>query len=346
MIEKEDIYIDKNDSIEVNVIGYKNKGESIVLTIGNKFLGVIDCYKTKSKFLTKDIIKEKGIPIDFLCWTHSDWDHSYGIFELKEFFDENTHLIMPSGFQAKEFRHFLEKDKNRGYQYQEYCNILNFIERMDYDHFHSANQDTVFYSFALKDKGILGSNSKYDVRISSFSPISKQIREYNCNHICTVYENNDFMFKNINADNNIFSVGLMIEIGNSTKINKLCFTGDLMNDTIELMSENTWKKLFLRNTFLKIPHHGSANSNKILKYDKKRVSFSYAACTSFKTVSSDMLPTDIMMQEYRKGGIVHKTNLRDQNGYGVVKYIIPIINETDLIKVSFIGDAGKWDLQE
>lgn len=106
MIEKEDIFIDENDNIEICVVGYEKRGESIVISIGKKFLGVIDCYKKRDLFLTKKIIENKKIPIDFLCWTHSDWDHSFGLSELKEFFTENTHVIVPDGFQAKEFRNF------------------------------------------------------------------------------------------------------------------------------------------------------------------------------------------------------------------------------------------------
>ena len=280
MIEKEDIYINKTDNIEIYVIGYKKRGESIIITIGNKFMGVIDCYKKRDLFLTKKIILDKKMKIDFLCWTHSDWDHTFGLSELSEFFDDNTHIIVPSGFQAKEFRKFLNADKNRGYQYEEYSKILNMFDKMDYENYHAANQDSYYYSFSLREIGSMGDSGKYDVRIYAFSPISKKIKEYNCNHIQSVYDRDKHWYSNMNTDNNLFSVGLVIEIGNKSKVNKICLTGDLNNETLKTMSKTTREKLFLRNTFFKIPHHGSENSNEILKFEDKKMKFNYSACTS------------------------------------------------------------------
>lgn len=339
MIEKEDIFIDDNDKIEINVVGYKKRGESIIFSIGNKFMGVIDCYKKRDLFLTKKIIQDKKMKIDFLCWTHSDWDHTFGMAELKEFFDENTHIIVPSGFQAKEIRNFLEEDENRGYQYEEYLKILSIFDELDYEHYHTANQDSYYYSFSLRKIGSIGDSDKYDVKIYAFSPISKKIKEYNCNHIKSVYDKNTQWYENMNADNNLFSVGLIIEIGNKSKVNKICLTGDLNNETLMTMKEPIREKLFLKNTFLKIPHHGSKNSNLIFNFDNKKMKFNYAACTSFKS-RGGTLPSDTMIDEYKKCGIVHRTNVKDSSGYGVIKYEIPIMND-DEIQVSLYGDADQ-----
>ena len=58
MIEKDDMEITEDDILQLYIVGYENKGESIILSIGNKFLGVIDCFKVGDKFKTKSIIKE------------------------------------------------------------------------------------------------------------------------------------------------------------------------------------------------------------------------------------------------------------------------------------------------
>lgn len=340
MIEREDIFIDDDDKIEIFVIGYKTRGESIVISIGNKFTGVIDCYQNQNLFLTKDILLNKGRNLDFLCWTHSDWDHSYGLSALNEFFDEHTHFIVPSGFQAKEFRAFLESDENRNYQYEEYSKILNILDQVDYGRYHTADQDSYFYSFSLKKRGSGNENDKYDVKIYAFSPISKKIKEHNCNHIKSIYDMDEQWYVNMNTDNNLFSVGLMIEVNNKTKVYKICLTGDLNNETILTMDKKTREKLFLKNTFLKIPHHGSENSNEILNFDgKKKMRFHYSACTSFKS-RGGMLPSDEMVAKYKQCGVVHKTNVTDACGYGVIKYEIPI-SGSNKIEVSLKGDAAQ-----
>ena len=97
--------------------------------------------------------------------------------------------------------------------------------------------------------------------------------------------------------------------------------------------------MFLKNTFLKIPHHGSKNSNLIFNFDNKKMKFNYAACTSFKS-RGGTLPSDTMIDEYKKCGIVHRTNVKDSSGYGVIKYEIPIMND-DEIQVSLYGDADQ-----
>lgn len=340
MIEREDIFIDDRDKVEIYVVGYQKRGESIIISIGDKFIGVIDCYRKKDLFLTKKILQCKKRKIDFLCWTHSDWDHTYGLSELNEFFDEHTHFIVPSGFQAKEFRFFLENDESRGWQYKEYSQILNMFDNVDYENYHTANQDSYYYSFSLKKKGSGNDSDIYDVKIYAFSPVSKKIKDYNCNHIQSVYDKDKHWYKNMNADNNLFSVGLMIEINNKKITNKICLTGDLTNETILAMKPQTREKLFLRNTFLKIPHHGSENSNEIFNFDKeKKMRFNYSACTSFK--GRDVtLPLDEMIEEYKKCGIVYKTNAKNSYKYGIIKYEIPIIGDDD-IKVTAKGDAAK-----
>lgn len=340
MIERDDIFINDDDKIEIYVVGYKKRGESIIISIGDKFIGVIDCYRKRNLFLTKEILQSKGRSVDFLCWTHSDWDHSFGLSELNEFFDEHTHFIVPSGFQAKEFRSFLESDKNRNYQYEEYSKILNMLDQVDYERYHTANQDSYYYTFSLKKKGSGNENDEYEVKIYAFSPISKKVKEHNCNHIQSIYDKDKHWYVNMNVDNNLFSIGLMVVVKCKATTHRICMTGDLNNETILAMGQKRREDLFLKNTFLKIPHHGSENSNEIFNLgEKKKMQFNYSACTSFKS-RGGTLPLDTMIEEYKKCGIVHKTNVKDLYGYGVIKYEIPIIGD-DEIKVSLRGDAAQ-----
>lgn len=59
--------------------------------------------------------------------------------------------------------------------------------------------------------------------------------------------------------------------GNKFKVNRICLTGDLNNETLMSMGKTTREKLFLRNTFFKIPHHGSENSNEIFNIDNNQI---------------------------------------------------------------------------
>lgn len=341
MIDKDDIFINKHDKIEIYIIGYQKRGESIIISIGNKFVGVIDCYKKRDSFWTKKILKETiKHPIDFLCWTHSDWDHTFGLSELKDFFDDNTHIIIPSGFQAKEFRNYLDQDTNKDYQYEEYSKILDIFDTLSAENYHTADQDSVFYTFALKEMKSHNSCDKYTVTINSFSPISKIIKDHNYNHIHKIYHKDKHWYENMNADNNLFSVGLMMNIFNDNQMIKICLTGDLTNETLSAMSLKTRERLFLNNTFLKIPHHGSENSDQIFSLDSGKIMrFHYAACTSF-TSGSGILPSKLMLEKYKECGVVHQTNAQATDTYGIIKYEIPIINYKEDIDVSVFGNAG------
>ena len=343
MIQTEDLTLDKDDELVIYVIGYKRLGESIIISIGNKFLGVIDSFKVHDAFVTKDIIKEMGIPIDFICWTHSDWDHTYGLAELKEFFYEETHIIVPTGFQAKEFREYLNKsDSKKDYHYSEYFHLIDILDGTQNEYYHEVNADSLLYLFKLLKAG---TQERYSFVMSAIAPDSKKLREVNCEHIQRIYlKDADDWFKTVNLDNNIFSVGLKIQIQSENfsedkkDVIKLCFTSDMVDEVIEVMGERKRIDNFQYNTFLKVPHHGSDKSKKIFDLGEKTLKFEYAACTGF---ASKGLPLDSMLERYRKCGVVHRTNLKDDCQYGIVKYSIPIFDRDKKISVECLGNAGK-----
>lgn len=335
-MEKEDIIIDSNDTLLIQVIGYSNKGESIVISIGDKFLGVIDCFKQSDVSKTKEIIKSMGIPIDFICWTHSDWDHTYGLSELEEFFYGETAVIIPMGFQAKEFRDFLDKDGKNDYIYQEYSNVLRIINSTDACLYIAVNESTEIFNFNLKHE-----ESEFSFILKSFAPVSKIVNGLNCNHIQRIVSSKtqEDWFKNINADNNLFSVGLELIITNGSSQIKVCLTGDIHNDTIDAMHYEVRKRLFSRNTILKIPHHGSGNSDKLLKLrENDTIVFQSAVTTSFNSGDTHLPDVDLI-NLYKEKGKVHWTNLHNNSNYGIVRYNIPIVENRDM-EITFEGDAG------
>ena len=74
--------------VKIFVIGYRERGESIVILFFDKtnvvYSIVIDSYKAKgSDFFSSKILDENKVSkLNILCWTHPDIDHSLGIEEL------------------------------------------------------------------------------------------------------------------------------------------------------------------------------------------------------------------------------------------------------------------------
>ncbi|MPQ42513.1 hypothetical protein [Clostridium tarantellae] len=348
MIEKDNVEITENDFITLYVIGYESQGESIIFSVGDKFLGVIDCFKVGDRFETKRIIKELDIPIDFICWTHVDWDHTYGLYELKEFFYEDTAIIVPEGLGSKELRDLFNDPSS--YQHDEYRNIYNMID--DVENFISANEHTQIYNFKFTNK-----NNEYDFIMNTFAPISKVVKGLNKDFIrnlvkCT--DSDEFGEKVIdenwyngsNKKNNLFSVGLEIVIKLNSEDIRICLTGDLDNDTILKMKPAKLNRIFSRNTILKIPHHGSKNADKLIsnEYDDG-LKFEYAITTNYKKGN---LPREKILNLYKKKGRVFRTNKIEKEGYGVVMYRYPIIKsvlnynkDSKSEVISFFADAGE-----
>ncbi|MBU3126228.1 hypothetical protein [Clostridium tagluense] len=342
MIEKEDQLITKDDYLILYVIGYRNQGESIILSIGDKFLGVIDCFKVRDKFETKRIIKELGIPIDFICWTHVDWDHTYGLSELKEFMNENTSIIVPEGLGSKEIRNLFYDPTH--YQHKEYCSIYNIID--DTEKFISANDNTEIYNFKFKYQG-----DEIDFIMKSFAPMSKIVRDLNKKDIKNLVKSVGIdkklgynWYEESNKLNNLFSVGLEITIKLKSEDIRICLTGDLDNETIEKMDPIKVNRIFSRNTVLKIPHHGSHNAGRLIDYNyKNRIAYKYAISTSFKQ-GNIILPREDIIDKYKKNGKVYRTDFKDKDQYGIVIYKYPLISKIesdDYKEIETLADADE-----
>jgi beta-lactamase superfamily II metal-dependent hydrolase len=169
--------ITEKDEMKLKIIGYKRQGESILLTIGNKvngfnkFAGVIDCFKTTSNFITKKLLDDYGInKLDFICWTHPDWDHTYGLSSLLKYINNNTVFILPEGVTACEIRDIIDEEKKERNRYvTEYNKIFDIIyKKIKVDKLISANHCTNLYSFRM-----VCLDKEYKFSMSSFAPFSK-----------------------------------------------------------------------------------------------------------------------------------------------------------------------------
>lgn len=100
---KQIVYFEKKLLIETYIIGYKSQGESILFFIrtdgGISFSGLVDCFYLKDIDKVRDILEGNKIStLDFICWTHPDWDHSKGLENIIEkiptnFFGEHIHIM-------------------------------------------------------------------------------------------------------------------------------------------------------------------------------------------------------------------------------------------------------------
>lgn len=343
MVEKDNILITQDDYLNVYIIGYENQGESIIVSVGDKFIGVIDCFKVNNLFETKRILKEYKLPLDFVCWTHVDWDHTYGLSELREFINANTVFIVPEGYSSTEVRRMFLDSKN--YKHEEYKKIYDLLDDISPDNFISANNNTEIYNFKFNFE-----DDEYDFLIKSFAPLSKIVRDIGKKNlkytILNLESKENFgreWYEGYNRFNNLFSLGLEITLKLKSEDIRICLTGDLDNETIEKMNPKAINRIFRRNTILKIPHHGSNNANKLIDFNyDKGIVFDYAISTSFKSAG---LPNSSILEKYKRYGKVYRTDKQSCNKYGIVKYTYPIVdfaNKKDLPReLELFGDAGE-----
>lgn len=86
-----------------------------------------DCYKGRDIFVTDRILKELGInELDFLCWTHIDWDHTKGLSELFRYVSPDTAFILPTGISVREILNSTIASKD--YFSKEYRKIFQLID--------------------------------------------------------------------------------------------------------------------------------------------------------------------------------------------------------------------------
>ena len=325
-IQHDDILVTEDESLKIYVVGYSNQGESIVIVIGdNKFIGVIDCYRTKNEFITKKILEDLKVEqLDFICWTHADWDHTRGLSQLRKYVKNNTAIILPEGMGSREIHNLIYKDDIKDSYKKEFNQIFNMINKVDEDYRLAVNQSSSIFDFNLK---FSGSHKKYRFMIEAFAPIS------GITNICTsetieqlynsVIENpkrpDKKWYVEPNRKNNLYSVGLQVILDSNDERVTICLCGDLDDITISKMNATKRNKIFNENTIFKIPHHGSENANALFEL-KCIDKCEYAVTTSFKR----KLPTDIMLKKYKKKCTnLSRTNLR-KGTYGLVTYSIAL----------------------
>lgn len=304
MQEVNNIFFQKKLVLDTYLIGYKSEGESIVFIINSDdnivYSGVIDCYEYNGINKTIEILDSKGIKaLDFICWTHPDIDHSIGIDKLIQLYtSERTRVILPG-----------------------------HVSRQAYEY-----NDRVKKTFELMKLNIT-SRKRRKYRISEVSdfnvPVSKKFldmsgREYQFT-ITSIAPNSTFLIEDDFKEgikNNEYSIALVINFGEFY----LLFAGDIENRTI-----NSFEDYYLPKSidYIKVPHHTSGGSDKLLDYLLDINNICEVGCTT--VFRSKKLPKLELMQRYIKYVTdfycTGKINEEDSSDFGIINIQFDIINK-------------------
>ncbi|MCH6265323.1 hypothetical protein [Neobacillus citreus] len=322
-----DGYLQKNNTLTLYIIGYKNQGESIVINIADQFIGVLDSYKTPNHFVTKDILDGFGRKkVNFLCWTHTDADHTLGMSDLlKNHVDRKTLFFLPEGFQAKEIQAMYSKYVSS--EYQEISKIAD--KNIAVSNYISVNQSvSETYSILFSS-----SSEKLYIDLEYYTPLSRVVKNLSQKAFDNYFKRNKY----VSNKPNYFSTVLKITVRHPDIIPiTICLTSDLDNYIIKRMDEEQAQECFDGNLIIKIPHHGSKHSRNILEYIN---SFGFAATTSY---SSSNLPQKEILDSYKLiNPNVSFTGKDNTQEYGIIKYEIKLTDKFhDLIKLTHLGGAG------
>lgn len=232
----------ENLFFEINVIGYKNVGESIVLSVKNElnnilWCGIIDCFKYKGHNKTKNILENYGYgkehkKLDFLCISHPDLDHIKSISKIIEnFTDDETMILMPN---------FKDSDIN---QTREIVKIKQLLKsKFEAKYPRNMIPDNIFFNRQLSLSNLkwefISKTKKYNMQIESLTPYDAIM----LNSINLKYQ----QFKND------FSICLKIVFND----NNFLFMGDCTDAVLVNLDESYLPKEL---SFLKLPHHGCKN---------------------------------------------------------------------------------------
>jgi hypothetical protein len=289
--------------LDTYLIGYKNAGESIIFIIYTdnniSYTGVIDCYEYNNLNKTIDILNKKNIKnLDFICWTHPDEDHSIGIDNLvKLYANEKTKVFLPGHINGEEYEYNL-RIKNTFNMFNE-----NIMSRKRKKYTVRDVCDNTRLEYKKFDGGVKGI---YEFKILSIAPNSTLLRK------------NDFKSSFVKND---YSVAVILSLGEFN----LLFSGDIENQTISKFEEYYLPEYI---DYIKVPHHTSDRSDKILKYLDSENKCEVACSTVFRKTH---LPKKTMIETYknfaREFYCTGKLNCKDKCDYGIINIKFDIIKK-------------------
>lgn len=299
--------------ISVYLIGYERLGESIVFVLENDFgifySGVVDSFKREDNNKTIEILDRLGVnTLDLLVWTHPHEDHTLGMCELIDrYTTEDTRIVYPS-------------------------NVYNVNQNIESIRETSEKIEQILTSQKRKKpilRGINGYSPIYKCQIGNQINKSFEFQVIALSPVSEIIEKRIFNGK-VNTPND-YSISLLISLGG---IN-FFLGGDIQDTTINRIEE-----MYLPNKidYVKIPHHASKHSTKLLDWFDKLDKSSISCTTEYR---SSNLPSMNVIAKYKNFfREIYTTNINPQNpvGFGVIKTVYDVINNS--FSTNIYGDGG------
>ena len=317
---------DKTLDFEITVIGYKNKGESIVffLKADGKvvYSGLIDCYEEASENIALTLLaNEKAKYFNFVCWTHPHDDHTIGLDKvLIEFCNEKTLFWMPP---------FISKDvENCSSTAQDIYKTL--FEVLESKKRNKMNVREASDAKTLEKFECCGNASinPYIFEIRSFAPDTTLLGE--------------LKVKDRFSMGNVYSIGLVINIGHFYVV----LAGDVENRTIKCIPDFNFD-IKERIDYVKIPHHASSTAGYLIdKFNGLDIAAPAVATTTVYRIHN--LPDKEILKRYAMWGNnteVYSTGdvenaEKDNEKSGMIKTSFDILEQREVpIETSLFGNA-------
>jgi beta-lactamase superfamily II metal-dependent hydrolase len=248
---------------------YCGRGDTILVEAGN-CCGLIDCNLTPSSHADsriRDYLDDRGIGVlDFVCLTHPDQDHYFGMKELLEerFWDPkqkvprfNQYWDSGTDFQGLQALADRQRGEKRKAIAKRFRDLNRFICRL-------INRDVIKYT-------VLGEGTPAAEQFGNFSfialgPSSNRVRHFMGQKWRKFLQSTDDLLQGPCEETNNLST-VLVMMHNERPLNIL-FGGDA---TTEVWAEaiEVWKKLHERKRFkgrkpffsgVKVSHHGARGS--------------------------------------------------------------------------------------
>jgi beta-lactamase superfamily II metal-dependent hydrolase len=314
--------------LEVNVIGYKEKGESIVFFLKTDdraaYAGLVDCYEQNDENEAIRILLAEGKQyFDFICWTHPHDDHTIGLDVILEHYCNKDTVFWMAPIYSNNVDSYSKHVQNT---YEHLFSIIQSRKRAKMKVSTAMDGTRMERCICQRLTGM----GMYSFEICSFAPSSELL--------------NANMVKENVEKGNLYSIGLIINIGEFY----IMLAGDVENRTIKVISDYD---LEFPIDYIKIPHHASPSAD-LLVYRLRYLDIqppNVATSTVFrrhrlpdKEVLSKYASWNPKMELYCSDSI---DDAKNDETVGIIKTTFDILQRNKFpIETSIYGSARKIDI--